>query len=70
MKKLALLAAMVFAFAVGANAMSPDDNLTQLSKDTKAKTEAMKKYNDALKDEVKAKKDVEKAQKKIWGQRL
>ena len=25
MKKLALLAAMVFAFAVGANAMSPDD---------------------------------------------
>ena len=77
MKKLALLAAMVFAFAVGANAMSPDDNLTQLSKDTKAKTEAMKKYNDALKDEVKAKKEAagfvgkvkqwvfEKAQKKI-----
>ena len=42
MKKLALLAAMVFAFAVGANAMTPKDNLDQLSKETKAKTEAMK----------------------------
>ncbi len=68
MKKLALLAAMIFALSMSATAMpalTPDDNLNQLSQQTQAKTEAMKKYNEALKKEAKAKKDVEKAAKKV-----
>jgi len=62
MKKLALLAAMIFALGIGANAAPKD--IDQLAKETKAKTEAMKKYNDAVKDEAKAVKEVDKAQKK------
>lgn len=64
MKKLALLATLIFALAINVTA-TPKNDLDQLAKETKAKTEAMKNYNNALKDEVKAKKEVTKAQQKV-----
>ena len=70
MKKLALLATFALAMTINFSAAATtsvapdDDNITQVANETKAKAEAMKKYEKALKEEAKATKDVEKAKKK------
>lgn len=70
MKKLALLATFALAMtinfsAVATTSVAPDDdNITQVANETKAKAEAMKKYEKALKEEAKATKMWKKQRKR------